>query len=113
MEPGSSQLADLLRSGHRGLFIRALDRFQAEHPSTVALLRTLAFGLGRGFPRGGTVWTTAAMALHPGMRITPEDVDRMLELAAPYITYDGEAGETTLRLAHQTFVEHFQGEEQR
>jgi hypothetical protein len=110
MEPTSAQLADLLGSGHRGLFARALDRFQAAHPPTVALLRTLAFGLGRGFPRRGLVWSTAAMALHPGMHITDDDIDRTLDLAAPYVTLDGEAGETTLRLAHQTFVEHFQGE---
>jgi hypothetical protein len=108
---GSEDLATLLDHGHRGLFARAMERFQAAHPPTAALIATLAFALGRGFPRRDRVWATAAEALYPAIAITERDIDRALHLAAAYVTLDGEGGQGTYRLAHQTFVEHFQAAE--
>jgi hypothetical protein len=105
----SPEVAALLDHGHRGLFARAVERFEAEHPPTAALLGTLAFALGRGFPRRDKVWATATEAVHPDMSITEAHIDRALVLAAAYITLDGEDGQSTYRLAHQTFVEHFLG----
>jgi WD40 repeat protein len=105
-ERGAAQIA-VLDHGHRGLFARAVERINREHPRTGALLHTLAFSFGRGFPRRDRVWATATEALSPALSISERDIDRALVLAAAYITLDGDEGQSTYRLAHQTFVEHF------
>lgn len=63
-------------------------------------------------PRDRGVWLTAATILGEsrGIGIGEDDIDRALEAAAPYITLDAEAGMSTYRLAHQTFVEFFGAE---
>jgi WD40 repeat protein len=109
LEPDSAELAALLGHGHGGLFVRAVERFAGEHAPTAALLRALAFALGRGFPRRGAIWAAATAALYPHLSIAEGDVDRALDLAAAYVTLDGEDRQGTYRLAHKTFVEHFQG----
>ncbi|WP_173061544.1 hypothetical protein [Phytohabitans houttuyneae] len=103
----ADQLAEVLDGGHRGLFRAAVERLTASVPNTVRALRALSFARGRGLPRQDRIWTTIAEATSPGERITPDDLDQVLELAAPYITLDGEDEQGTYRLAHQTFIEHF------
>ena len=75
---------------------------------TYALLRALAFALGRGLPRADRVWATVAEALG-GVRADATAIDAALQQAAPYIALDGEDGQSTYRLSHQTFAEHFHG----
>ncbi len=106
MLPGA-QLDKLLDGGHRGVFAAACQRLAGRSPAALALLRALAFGLGRGLPRTDDVWETVAGALSPNVDLRPVDIDAALKSAAAYITLDGEDGQSTYRLAHQTFAEHF------
>jgi len=112
IRPGP-QLERLLSGGHRGLFSVACERLAAESPTTPLLLRALAFGLGRGVPRHAlpgraSVWATVAEALADSpQRIGGAQIDSALSDAAAYIALDGEDGQSTYRLAHQTFAEHF------
>ncbi len=106
--PNSDWYRKLTSRGHRGIFAAALDRLDDEsEPTTVPLLRSLAFKLGRGFPRESNIWATAAHALHPDTAFTAEAIDAALQDAAAYITLDGEFGQSSYRLAHRTFDEHF------
>ena len=97
----------LLDRGHRGLFAAAIERLDQVTPSTSKVLRTLAFGLGRGLPRAGGVWAAANAALVGQFSDDEEVIDRALREAAAFIMLDGEDGQSTYRLAHQTFAEHF------
>jgi hypothetical protein len=101
------QLNALLARDHRSLFSAAVRRLAAADPDFVPLLDALAHARGRGLPRANGVWATVASALadrrHPG----EGDLDRLRDAAAPYIMLDGENGQSTYRLAHQTFAEHF------
>lgn len=101
----SGDLSALLANGHAGLFTAALERLGKQHPSVPRVLETLAYGLGRGFPRADRVWLTAARSLYPTLDET--DLDLTLHNAGSYLTEDGEFGQTTYRLAHRTFEEHF------
>src|SRR5205814_8833043 len=96
----------LLQQGHGGLFFKAVARIEADSPASAAMLRALARGRGRGLPESGRIWVTVARALAPQLDISDDAARRAIELAAPYITLDGEGGQSTYRLAHQTFVEH-------
>ncbi len=105
--PGN-ELERLLSGGHRGLFAAACQRLAEGSAATLVLLRALAFGLGHGLPRADRVWATVAEAIAGSTRtIEASDVDSALGDAAPYIALDGEDGQSTYRLAHQTFGEHF------
>jgi hypothetical protein len=109
MAPDDPALAALIARGHRGLFAAALERLGAEDPAIAVLLRALALARGRGFPEAAGIWVAAARAIAPqGISVPDGAVRSTLARAAAYVILDGEAGQTTYRLAHQTFVEHFQ-----
>ena len=100
------ELAELLEEDHRGLFATAVDRLTVADRNFRPLLEALAHARGRGLPRADGIWATAAGAFTaspPG----EVDLDNLLLAAAPYVMLDGEHGQSTYRLAHQTFVEHF------
>ena len=101
---------ELLAAGHRGLFGAAIDRLGRRSATTVALLRSLAFGLGRGLPRAGGVWATVCGAVSGSDPPDPDALDAALEEAAAFVTLDGDDAQSTYRLAHQVFVEHFAAE---
>ncbi len=100
------ELAELLEQDHRGLFATAVDRLTVADRNFRPLLEALAHARGRGLPRADGIWATAAGAF---MESPPGeyDLDHLLVAAAPYVMLDGEHGQSTYRLAHQTFVEHF------
>jgi WD40 repeat protein len=102
-------LAGLLARGHQGLFAAAVARLGEVNPASTALLHALAFARGRGLPQTSGIWVAIARAVCPEVAVTEADVQATLEQAAAYITLDGEAGQSTYRLAHQTFVEYFRG----
>ncbi|MGW6199114.1 hypothetical protein ACWF0M_23410 [Kribbella sp. NPDC055110] len=100
------ELAELLEQDSRGLFATAVERLTVADRNFRPLLEALAHARGRGLPRADGTWATAAGAFMdspPG----ESDLDRLLVAAAPYVMLDGEHGQSTYRLAHQTFVEHF------
>lgn len=107
LDPDDAALRALLTRGHRGLFAAAMQRLSAEDSTLVAMLHALALARGRGLPETGGIWTSVARALFPGMPIADTAVRITLDKAAPYVTLDGEAGQSTYRLAHQTYVEYF------
>jgi hypothetical protein len=107
MDPKEPSLAELLGGGHRGLFAAAVARLTATDPAVAALLHGLALARGRGVPETGGIWVAVARAARPDIQVTDAAVRATVELAAPYITLDGEGSQTTYRLAHQTYVEHF------
>jgi hypothetical protein len=107
LHPNDTALRTLLAGGHRGLFAAAVGRLGAQDPTLVALLQALALARGRGLPEAAGIWVDVARALFPGMPIQDAAVRTALDKAAPYITLDGEAGQSTYRLAHQTYVEYF------
>ncbi|TDW81914.1 hypothetical protein EV137_7925 [Kribbella pratensis] len=100
------ELADLLAQDHRGLFATAVERLTVADRSFRPLLEALAHARGRGLPRADGIWATAAGAFTPSPP-GEADLDNLLVAAAPYVMLDGEHGQSTYRLAHQTFVEHF------
>lgn len=100
-----SELNGLLAQDHRGLFAAAVRRLSVAGGDFGPLLEALAHARGRGLPRADGIWATAAGAL--GRLPTEADLDELLIAAAPYVMLDGENGQSTYRLAHQTFVEHF------
>jgi hypothetical protein len=102
----SAALADLLGSGHRGIFAHAVRRYRRETPETEALLHALAYARGNGFPRTGAIWATAAGAIY-GAPISDVAVKRALDDAAPYIMQDTDNGQSVYRLAHRTFAEYY------
>ncbi|MFJ3892070.1 hypothetical protein [Streptomyces sp. NPDC090083] len=107
----TDELRRLAAQHHKSTFaaIRArLDR------RALALLHALALGQGRGLPRSGGVWATAAAALaeHGAVSenaVTEGDIDDVLHQAGALIMLDAEDGQTVYRLAHRTFQEHFIG----
>ena len=127
-EHSPDELEQLLSGGHRRLFQAGLDRLAAVSDVAAPLLRALAYGLGRGLPRRDQVWAVVAKALDRSVAVVMtaavagegegegagagdgDEVSRVLTLAAPYITHDGEEGQGTYRLAHRTYVEHFEAE---
>jgi hypothetical protein len=106
--PDAAELETLLAGGHRGVFVAALERLSAEEPATVAMLRALALSRGRGIPETGGTWLAIARAVAGDLTVVDTAVRTTLERAAPYIMLDAEAGQSVYRLAHRTFVEHFQ-----
>ncbi|WP_336112290.1 WD40 repeat domain-containing protein [Streptomyces sp. PTD9-10] len=103
------ELAGLLLGDHRTLFTTTLRRLAAQHPRSPQLLEALAHAQGRGLPRADRIWATAATALGsgPDNAVGAQDIDEVLEVAAPYIMLDGEDGQSVHRLAHRTFAEYF------
>ena len=98
----------LLGGTHRDIFAAALERLSALEEPVIPLLRALAYGLGRGFPRRSGIWVGVANALEPARQsITESHADATLAQTADYVVHDGEAGQATYRLAHRTFAEHF------
>jgi hypothetical protein len=95
-------LDKLLAAGHVGIFERAVDRLAAHAPRTESLLHVLAYARGRGFPRTKGIWEAAAASISMS-KINDMSVTEALELAAPYIMCDSEAGQTVFRLAHRAF----------
>ncbi|WP_028266839.1 ATP-binding protein [Arthrobacter sp. MA-N2] len=103
-----TDLAELLSHGHTGIFDRAVARIRAASPRVEALLRSLAYAQGNGYPRTGGIWAIAANALlHDRSRLTDDDIDQALRTAAPYIMLDSEFGVSTYRLAHRTYAERY------
>jgi hypothetical protein len=107
LDPDDAALRALLTRGHRGLFAAAIQRLGAEDSTLMALLQALALARGRGLPETAGIWVSVARALFPGMPIQDTAVRTTLDKAAPYVTLDGEAGQSTYRLAHQTYAEYF------
>jgi hypothetical protein len=100
-------LNELLGHGHRGVFAAAVDRIGAADFGAVDMLRALAHARGRGMPQTGGIWVDAARAVGAVDDASDARVQSTLKLAGAYVTLDAEAGQSTYRLAHQTFVEHF------
>ena len=100
---------ELLSCSHGELFTRAVDRFTATDPAFGVLLSALALAEGRGLPIVRGVWTTLAQSLTSDLEITDDHIDRLIELAAPYLILDVDNDETVYRLAHRTFVESILG----
>lgn len=105
--PGDQLLDELLNGGHRRLFSAAVERISEVQPSARALLHALALSRGRGLPETGGIWVTVARTIGAGIAVPDIAVKKLIEHAAPYLTLDGEGGQSTYRLAHQTFVESF------
>jgi WD40 repeat protein len=101
------ELMELLEKDHRGLFAATVARMRKSSAAAEALLEALAFAEGRGLPRADRTWLVAASALADNRAISPEDIDDLLKSAAPYVMLDVEGGQSTYRLAHQTFTTHF------
>lgn len=103
------ELQALLAHDHRRLFAQAVARLTALSPKNAALLEALSLAMGRGLPRADRIWAIVAQALQapPGIEITEQDLDDILNSAAPYIMLDAEDGQSVYRLAHRTFQEHF------
>jgi hypothetical protein len=104
-------LNELLGHGHRGVFAAAVDRIGTADPGAVDMLRALAHARGRGMPQTGGIWVDAARAVGVVDDASDARVQSTLTLAGAYVTLDAEAGQSTYRLAHQTFVEHFHAQE--
>ena len=103
-----TELAALIGSNHRGLFAAAVDRLSAVSVVFEPMLAALALGRGRGLPRADRIWAIVAEALtEPAQSVTEDDIDRLLEAAAPYIMLDREDGQSVYRLSHRTFQELF------
>jgi len=108
---GEPELDALLAQDHRGLFAAAVGRLSVADSNFGPLLEALAHARGRGLPRADGIWAVAASSLADGRRPAEVDIDHLLDAAAPYVMLDGEHGQSTYRLAHQTFVEHFHAQE--
>ncbi|MGW0709814.1 hypothetical protein ACWD4G_28320 [Streptomyces sp. NPDC002643] len=104
-----AELDRLLGQHHETTFAAMAHRLGHTSDTALPLLHALALARGRGLPRSGGVWATAAAALADGRPITEEDIDDILERAAPYILFDAEDGQTVYRLSHYAFQEHFLG----
>jgi WD40 repeat protein len=107
VDPGGPEVAELLENGHRGVFAAAVDRITAADPRVGDMLNALAHARGRGMPQAAGVWVSAAQAIGLLDGASEDWAETSRRLAAPYIALDAEAGQSTYRLAHQTFVEHF------
>jgi WD40 repeat protein len=111
---------DVLLDGDvASVFAHARARLERVQPKLLALLRTLVFAAGRGIPRLGGVWLTAAQALHPDQQIGDVDIAEALthrpreaSQVAPYIMLDTEHDQSTYRLSHRAFLEQFERSEQ-
>ncbi|MFV0461398.1 MAG: AAA family ATPase [Actinomycetales bacterium] len=99
--------ADLAQGTHRSIFAAAMRRIAFSHPRVATLLVALAYARGRGFPRLSGIWQAAASALSE-VPLTPEDLDAAVEVAGAYIMLDSDHERAVYRLAHATFVEHFE-----
>jgi hypothetical protein len=97
-------LAKVLGSGHSGIFGHAVARLARTAPGVEALLHVLTYAHGNGFPRTGGIWATAASELTENP-VHDGQVEKALELAAPFIMQDSEFGHSVYRLAHRTFAE--------
>lgn len=110
-DAGRPELTALLAEDHRGLFAAAVRRLTAADRSFGPLLEALAHARGRGMPRADGIWATAAGAFIDGRRPGEADLDNLLDAGAPYVMLDAENGQSTYRLAHQTFVEYYHEQE--
>jgi len=106
-----TRLNELLAHDHRRLFAQAVARVAALNPVNDTLLRALALSLGRGLPRADRIWALVATALKDDAAapVGENEIDQILQVAAPYIMLDAEDGQSVYRLAHRTFQEHFAG----
>ncbi|MFF1499517.1 NACHT and WD repeat domain-containing protein, partial [Streptomyces sp. NPDC058316] len=101
-------LTSLRNSSHRQLFARAAQRLSTRNPAFRPLLHALALAQGRGLPLRDGIWATVAAVVAPmGATINDEVIHDLTADAAPYLMLDAEAGQTVYRLAHRTFIEHF------
>jgi hypothetical protein len=97
-------LAQMLDSGHSGIFGHAVSRLARTAPEVEALLHVLTYARGNGFPRTGGIWAIAASALTE-TPLKERHINNALTLAAPFIMQDSEFGHSVYRLAHRTFAE--------
>ncbi|MFC0105439.1 hypothetical protein [Kibdelosporangium aridum] len=104
-----SDLVDLGRTTHRGIFARAVRRLSARDSTYGPLLMALAYAQGRGLPLRDGIWLVIASASLGGL-VTNNHISALLTDAAPYLTIDLDSGLTVYRLAHRTFIEHFTGD---
>lgn len=111
------QLESLLATGHGGIFAVSFERINSKSRRTGAVVRSLAYSFGRGFPRTDGIWQTAANALYQSELepntpkpdpITDSDIGTALDEAGAYIMIDFEHGQSVFRLAHRTFREYFE-----
>ena len=107
-DPGLAQnkelLAQMLESGHSGIFGHAVNRLARTAPEAEVLLHVLTYARGNGFPHTGGIWAIAGSALSENP-LDDRDVEKALTLAAPFIMQDSEFGRSVYRLAHRTFAE--------
>jgi WD40 repeat protein len=102
-------LDKLLNCSHGELFTRAMLRFTTVDSVFGVLLTALALAQGRGLPIVHGIWTAVAQSLSDTLEVTDDHIDRLIEVAAPYLILDVENNETVYRLAHRTFVESLTG----
>ena len=105
-------LTQLLHEGHSGIFARAVRRLADSEPHVESLLHALTYARGNGFPRTDGIWATAASAIS-GNQVSDREVAKAIRLAAPYIMHNSEFGQGVYRLAHRTFAEWYEREDQR
>lgn len=103
-----SELSNLLNRDHSAIFAAAVTRLTAVAAVNHPLLEALALARGRGLPRADRVWAAVATVLGGGRQVTENDIDALLQNAAPYIMLDAEDGQSVYRLAHWTFREFFE-----
>ncbi|WP_405816109.1 hypothetical protein [Streptomyces sp. NBC_00040] len=98
-------LSDLAATGLQegALFEVAMRRVMATSRGARPLLLALALSEGRGMPRSGDVWASAATAGAGGVDITEQDIDTLLRTAAPYVLIDTEDEHAVYRLSHEVF----------
>ena len=101
------RLAQLLDGEDEALFRAALRRMTAQVPAIRPYLAALALAQGPGMPRVDGIWTAAARALATAAEdtaLTEESLDRVLDVAAPYVLVDVEGGVAVYRLAHRALA---------
>lgn len=85
------------------LFTAAMRRVMGTSHAALPLLLALALSEGRGMPRSGDVWASAASGISGDMGVTEHDIDTLLRIAAPYVLIDEEDEQAVYRLSHEVF----------
>ncbi|MEV3973318.1 AAA family ATPase [Streptomyces sp. NPDC050698] len=85
------------------LFTAAMRRVMGTSQAARPLLLALALSEGRGMPRSGDVWASAASGMSGGPGVTEQDIDTLLRIAAPYVLIDEEDEQAVYRLSHEVF----------
>ncbi|MFI0968425.1 hypothetical protein ACH4S8_44920 [Streptomyces sp. NPDC021080] len=85
------------------LFTAAVRRVMNTSHTALPLLLALTLSQGRGMPRSGDVWASAASGISGDTDVTEHDIDTLLRVAAPYVLIDEEDEQAVYRLSHEVF----------